>query len=513
MLAMPAVTTAVLSCGHAPSGSPVHSREMSTERNASAPSLPSGALLLGLVTGAILLGVTMAKGLQDADSFWHVVAGQVIVESGRVPSADPFSFTHAGQPWTPHEWLSEVVMYVLDSAGGVTGSLVAFGLAAGAIPVVHAIGLGRIGVRPAAIGVALALGAAVLFPYVTVRPQAFSWLLMAGLLWLLMSLRTDRPWRLAAIPLLFLLWANLHGLYVVGFGFIGLYALFTLAGRTPMSPRRWWLIAACAGAAAASMLTPAGPEGLLYPLRYVDAGDWGLANIQEWQSPDFHNVAHWPLLLLIVALIANGGRGAPGWLVTLSWVTAAMALVSLRNAPVAAVVAIPILAVGIHARMGPARTVAPAVARNRRLLEIGVAVAVAIAALLILVPADPAAVSAGAVARRYPVAALDHLAARNPDARVLADYGWGGYVIWRLYDSGGRVFVDGRNDMYGDELLNDYSLVRNADDGWEEIVDRHRVEAILFPPDAPLVRGFAQQAGWCEAVRDKVQVLLARCGQ
>ena len=484
---------------------------MSTERTTLAPRLPLSALLLGLVTGVILFGVTMAKGLQDADSFWHVVAGQVIVDSGRVPSTDPFSFTHAGQPWTPHEWLSEVVMYFLDSALGVTGSLVAFGLVAGAIAVVHAVGLGRLGLRPAAIGVALALGAAVLFPYVTVRPQALSWLLMAGLVWLLMSLRPNRQWRLAAIPLLFVLWANLHGLYVVGFGFIGLYAIFTLAGRTPMSPRRWWLVAACLGAVGASMLTPAGPEGLLYPLRYVDAGDWGLANIQEWQSPDFHNAAHWPLLLLIVALIANGGRGAPGWLVALSWVTVAMSLVSLRNAPVAAVVAIPVLAMGIHARLGPMRTVAPRVARGRRLLEIGVAVAVAIAALFILIPADPAAVSADAVARRYPVAAADHLAATNPDARVLADYGWGGYVISRLYDSGGRVFVDGRNDMYGDALLNDYSAVRNADDGWEEIVDRYDVEVLLFPPDAQVVRGFAQEAGWCEAIRDDVQVLLARC--
>ena len=484
---------------------------MSTERTTPAPPLPSSALLLGLVTGTILLGVTMAKGLQDADSFWHVVAGQVIVESGRVPSTDLFSFTYAGKPWTPHEWLSEVLMSLLDSAVGVTGALVAFGLVAGAIAVVHAVGLGRLGLRPAAIGAALALGAAVLFPYVTVRPQAFSWLLMAGLLWLLMNLRPDRPWRLVAIPLLFLLWANLHGLYVVGFGFIGLYALFTLAGRTPMSPRRWWLVAACLGAVAASMLTPAGPEGLLYPLRYVDAGDWGLTNIQEWQSPDFHNVAHWPLLLLIVALVANGGRGAPGWMVALSWVMVAMALVSLRNAPVAAVGAIPVLAMGINARMGPGRPMPAGVARGRRLMEIGVAAAVAIASLIILVPANPASVSAEAVARRYPVAALDHLEATNADARVLADYGWGGYVIWRLYDDGGRVFVDGRNDMYGDDLLNEYSAVRNADDGWDEIVDRHGVDVLLFPPDAPIVRGFAQDAGWCETVRDEVQVLLARC--
>jgi hypothetical protein len=468
-------------------------------------------MLVGIVSGAILLGVTVAKGLQDADSFWHVTAGKLIVDSGNVPATDPFSFTYGGRPWTPHEWLSEVLMYLLDASVGVTGSLMAFGIVVAGIPVIHAVGLGRGGVRTAAVGIALGIGAVVMFPYVTVRPQAISWLLMAALVWLLLWLRPNRPWRLVLIPLLFAVWANLHGLYVVGFGFIGLYALFTLAGRTPMAARRWLLVGACVAAVMASMLTPAGPEGLLYPFRYVDAGDWGLANIQEWQSPDFHNVAHWPLLLMIVALIANGGRSASGWLTVLSWVTVAMALVSLRNAPVAAVVAMPVLAYGIDARMARARPLTADVARARRLIEVAIAAIVAVTAVLVLIPADPAARSAEAMEARFPVAAIDVLLESNPDARVLADYGWGGYVISRLYQSGGRVFIDGRNDMYGDELLEEYSAVRNADEGWEQIVDEHDVEALLFPPTAPIVRGFAQGVGWCETYRDEIQVLAERC--
>src|SRR6185437_729591 len=91
--------------------------------------------------------------------------------------------------------------------------------------------------------------------------------------------------------------------------------------------------------------------------------------------------------------------------------------------------------------------------------------------------------------------------------RVLAEYGWGGYEIHRLYDSGGRVFVDGRNDMYSEQILNDYSHIRNADDGWQALLDRYGVQAILLPPGAPLVTA-ADDAGWCEAYRDEVAVLL-----
>jgi hypothetical protein len=139
-----------------------------------------------------------------------------------------------------------------------------------------------------------------------------------------------------------------------------------------------------------------------------------------------------------------------------------------------------------------------------------VAAIVVIASLVVLIPRDPGARTAEAIAEKYPVAALDVLAREHPAARVLADYGWGGFTIHRLHDMGGTVFVDGRNDMYPQEILDAYSTVRAADDGWEDVLEEYEVEAILMPPDAPIVRGFAQDAGWCEAYADDIQVLLLR---
>ncbi len=478
------------------------------------PRLPSPAIIVAIVIAGLMAGVVLAKGLQDADYFWHVTAGKLIVTSGSVPSTDPFSFTWAGQPWTPHEWLGEVIMYLLVDGVGEPIALTMFALISGAIFAVTAVYLARRGIRTAAIAIGSSIGALVFIPYVTLRPQVLSWLIMALLVWLLLSLRPERPWSLVLLPILFAVWANVHGLYVVGFGFVGLYLIFTFLGRTPMSPRWRLVLVAALACGLASMLTPAGPIGLLYPLRYVDAGDWGLANILEWASPDFHNPAHWAFLGMIAALIWNGGRGAPGWLVSLSIVTVVMGLIAMRNAPIAAIAAMPVLAMGIDARLRE-RSPEPRLrnarrARQRRLMELGTAALVLVAGLVILVPRDPVAVIQRSIERNFPVAAVDVLEERSSDARVLAEYGWGGYVIGRLFESGGRVFVDGRNDMYGDAILNDYSSIRAADDGWERLVDRYGVEALLFPPDIPIVRGPAQQAGWCEAFRDDRSVLLLR---
>ncbi|MDQ2674163.1 MAG: hypothetical protein M3Y40_05860, partial [Chloroflexota bacterium] len=296
-------------------------------------------------------------------------------------------------------------------------------------------------------------------------------------------------------------------------GVVGAYALFTLLGRTPMAAHRWWAVGAVALAFIGAMLTPAGPLGVLYPLRYSQ--EWGLANIQEWQSPNFHTPAHWPFLALVVALILNGGRATPGWLQLIAYVGTVMALVALRNGPVAAVLATPTLALGMEDRLrawrGAHRPAGWKVAGARRAMEAAAALAVVIGALVIFagdVPFETPAhqqEDAG-----YPVTAVRQLELHRPDARVLSEYGWGGYVIYRLHDDGGRVFVDGRNDMYAEQILDDYTAISKGDDGWEELVDSYAVEALLFPPEQPITRGIAEAAGWCEAYRDDDSVLLLR---
>jgi hypothetical protein len=348
---------------------------------------------------------------------------------------------------------------------------------------------------------------------VTLRPQAVSWLLLAVLIWFLLEARADRPRRLLLLIPFFVLWANLHGLYVSGLGVLGVYTLFTLLGRTPMSSQRGWMLGAAAGAIGASMVTPAGPIGILYPLRYVGVGDWGLANIQEWQSPNFHEPAHLAFLALIVAVGLNGGRNTPGWLVALSWIGIAVGLLALRNIPVAGVFCMPTLALGLEARLSErsgkrtTRPISPSRALGRRVMELTTALVVVVGSMAILIPRPLTAAINQDIAERFPVAAVDRLLRIRPNANVFAEYGWGGYVIYRMFATGGRVFVDGRNDMYSQQVLEDYSAIRDADPGWHTLTDRYGVEAILLPPETTLTRGPAVSAGWCEVYRDATQVL------
>jgi hypothetical protein len=470
-------------------------------------------VIVALTLGAILFAITLGKGVRDPDYFWHVVAGEFIWSTGAVPSTDPFSFTWAGQPWTPHEWLSEVLIYGLVAAVGEVGALTVFALIPAATILLLALLLARMGIRTWAQAPMLALAALVMSPYATLRPQALSWLLLAVTVALLVSVGPDSRRRLLLVLPLFVVWANLHGLYIVGIGVVGAYGLFTLLGRTSLAAHRWWGVAAVALAFIGAMLTPAGPLGVLYPLRYGQ--EWGLANIQEWQSPDFHSPAHWPLIALVVALMLNGGRATPGWVQLIAYVGTVMALVALRNGPVAAVLATPTLALGLEDRLrawrGAHRPSGARVAVGRRAIEMVTAAVVIVGAVAIFVPpALTRSLEQQQEDAGYPVAAVNLLERDHPQIRVAAEYGWGGYLIYRLFDDGGRVFVDGRNDMYAEQILDHYTAISSGDPGWEQLTDAYGVEALLFPPSQPITRGLADAAGWCEAYRDTNSVLLLR---
>ena len=84
-----------------------------------------------LIAFAVLaLAAFSPAALNDGDTWTHVATGQWILAHGAVPRVDPFSFTFAGQPWTAHEWLSEVLMALAYHAAGWSGVALLTGVAA-----------------------------------------------------------------------------------------------------------------------------------------------------------------------------------------------------------------------------------------------------------------------------------------------------------------------------------------------------------------------------------------------
>jgi hypothetical protein len=250
-------------------------------------SLPSRvARFTDAILPLLLAGVAFILGCQelfDADVWWHLRSGRWILEHGRVPDLDPFTFASADRPWIDLQWLFQVALAGAFAVGGVRGMiLVASGVCASAVLVAATACRSR---WPRWVVVACWLPATVaMSTRFGPRPEVFSLLGVAA--YLAVLLRADEvpslAWRLAPIQVL---WVNLHGLFVLGPLILGLYLadrfVCSLLGSRPshgISPARWWvhLGGAATAVGIACLVNPYGLRGAALPVElFPKITAWG----------------------------------------------------------------------------------------------------------------------------------------------------------------------------------------------------------------------------------------------
>ena len=473
----------------------------------------AGILLFGL------LAMT-ARTATDPDLWWHLRTGQWIVEAGHIPHSDPFSFTRGGSPWVAHEWLSEVVFYELWKHGGVVALIVFSAMITTAGFILLYL---RCPGRPHWAATAIALGALAAAPSWGVRPQMFTFTLASLLLWLV-ERGEDRPRLLFWIPPLFLLWLNLHGGFalgpalLLGYG-IGLI-METAAGNTPWQNARPIILRVLLLLLVCLALVPLNPSGAhlyLYPLQtLLSPGMRSL--IGEWRSPDFHEGLYRPLFLvwvLLLTAVASFRSRPRGRMLVPLLLTAFAALDAARHIPIFVLLALPVMAAALPAtrnvessHVSSARRGAPSALRFRLLFNIAALVLMAVFAATRWV--SLARNQDAREAEQFPQHAVALLHAGDYPRNIFVFYDWGGYAIWKLYPEY-RVFVDGRADLYGDDLLR--QSIRTAlalGSGWRKVLDRWNVDAVLVPPSCAVAQALLLDPNWRAAFRDSKAILLLR---
>jgi hypothetical protein len=106
----------------------------------------------------------------------------------------------------------------------------------------------------------------------------------------------------------------------------------------------------------------------------------------------------------------------------------------------------------------------------------------------------------------YPAKAVGFLHDRKLPSRLFVYYDWGGYAIWKLYPEY-RVFVDGRADLYGDDMLHQFQDAALLRAGWKQVLERWGVQAVLVPPASALAQGLLLDQHWHAEYRDAQAIL------
>jgi hypothetical protein len=496
---------------------------------------PSFGALLWMGTFVVVLGLGRGMINADGDLGRHITIGNYILDHARVPLRDLFTHTTAGQPFTPHEWLAEVIFAVTHRLMGLNGPVLI-----SAVVIATAFWLvwvrtrdGRRNLLPAVIVTILATAGSAI--HWLSRPHIFTFLFLAVWMIVLHQMSTGKSGRWWLLPVIMLLWANTHGGAVGGIATWALYGaglgwnafLRRKSREARMAPGFWRrYLAAGAGASLATLANPAGLGLWLNDLGHI-TNQYMASHTIEFLPPSIHNSSTWPFwflggMFVVMMVFASIRRRAELVFPGAAWL--AMAVYSARNIPLFLIVSAPLLAQGLEEtwsrladRFGAARRF---LVHDSRLLDLDQVVKGPVLPLLLVIGTFGAfqagfhldfqgkgnAYDSGI----YPVEAVSWIQSNPQQGEMFNAFTWGGYLLYREWPKY-RVFIDaGAEGARGEALTRQYLTVINRDSGWENVLDQYHVEWVILPPSEPVATTLRSTTGWQAVYEDGTAVIFRR---
>ncbi len=470
------------------------------------------AMAVGLVF--VVIGFRALVSPAQNDTFWHLRAGADIWHGGHVPTTDSYSYTAAGLPWPDHEWLWQAFSYGWYRLGGFPLLTVAVA----ALILLTALLVYRLSIgAPALRALAVALGMTLTSPVWALRPQIAT---MLAIVLLAAWLARGRFW---PIPLLFLVWANVHGGVALG-GLVLVSVTATAAlrwARTRAAVDRRRALTLAAVSLLAGLATCATPLGVhIFSFVWDSTARLYALHISEWRPtwPDnTAGVIFWLAALAVVVLLVRRRRALaaapwPAWALT----AATLALMgpafrSLRNFAPFAVVAAPAAThlLGAEFRLPRPFRRGPGAAASPDHPRVNLALFAGLAALAL-------ALVAGAYAVRWPWLAWQPIrpatlaAVESCRAPLFNHYDDGGVLIWFAPDR--PVFVDSRQDPYPLPFMLDAIAVERGDQPYQPLFARWGIGCAFLKSKSKMVERLRAD-GWQLRARDADWAVLSAPGR
>jgi hypothetical protein len=494
----------------------------------------------------------------DGSTGWHLYAGDWILNNHQIPHHDLFSHTFPDKAWVAYEWLSDLLMASLVRLGG-------FNLLA--VTVCSCISLlffllyqqcRKSGAHFMFAIVLCVIGAIVSAVHWLARPHLFTFF---GVY--LYSTTLNDYWRgtisskrmFAVLGLTMLVWVNCHPAFLFGFAILAVYFgcaviqwifMRTDADNSVQKHLKDLLIA-IGLVFTATLFNPYFLNLYVYIAQYLK-GSIVLAATDEFLSPIFHGTLQ-PVCLEILFFLFAAGLAItrapltmPAFLLCLAF--GHLSLSAVRNMPLFAIVVVPAIAqlfsktvldpspeeknedgqsdkASIYASLNQLtkdvlfkiRSVNEGFTENERLCNMHIlpwaaAITLSIAALCGGKLAGQELVAATFDHEHKPTKTLDAIASSHLDPNRGFNYdNWGGYL---LYKTGHRVFIDDRADFYGEAFYSDYGTVSQVSPGWKELLDKYKIQWVLFPKNSRLAAALKETRGWKLVAEDSAAYLYAR---
>jgi hypothetical protein len=430
------------------------------------------AQIVTAVLAALFLLGLFSPEIYDTDFWWHLRTGQYIADTHSLPVPDPFAWTTTGARETytgeaqtrrfnlTHEWLAQAVLFGVWRLAGFPGVVALRAVSMTAVcALIGWIVWRRRGSFLAAVAASLAAGS-VLAALALDRPYQATFLLLA----ITLAVMETRRW-LWLLPPMFLIWANSHGGFFLGWVVLGAYCAESLLWRQ----RNLRLLAV---GAACVLVSAVNPNGLaVFRTLFEYRASFMQSKLLEWAPPQLWPLSWFSALLFAgaAALALHWRKVRPAdWLVFVAF--AAASLTAQRNVFLTAMIA-PVVIVAYT----------PWPLRMPRVPEVLPVLLIAAGLLFGIVRGN--FFQFRVAEWRFPAGAADFLLRHRVTGRLFNTYEYGGYLMWRLWPQQ-RVFIDGR--ALSESVFQDYARIlynHDESDGLpsgEALVERYGIDTIVM---------------------------------
>jgi hypothetical protein len=476
---------------------------------------------------ALLVKPSMKPGanlLKDCDTGFHIRIGEYILDTSSFPKYDIFSFSPPSQKWIHTSWLSDVIMHLLHRTYGLTAVVIFYALMISLVYYLLFKIIREYGVNIIFTTLIVLLMVISSEMHWLARPHIFSWILILLWYYVLDSFWYKQKNYLYLLPLIMLLWVNLHGSFVLGFMLITIYlsgsviSILFKRDKEVSLQRAKLLGLTIIVCLLVSLINPYTYDVLFYPFKLV-SDKFIMDNIDEFLSPNFHKATAMVfefLLLLTVAifLICRNRLNLIEFMLTFLFTH--MALYSVRYIPLFALIIAPILAKHAESILKESNgRITNFIKKRANSITATDTSArgyiwIFLAFLLVALGVNRGILEYRFDGKKKPVAAVEFLKRENLKGNMFNNDEFGDYIIYSAYPQY-KVFIDDRiGAPYDVGRLKEYLKVIYLEPGWEKVIEKYNINWIIFNTNSILSRFLLEKKEWKLIYSDKVANIFVR---
>ncbi|MFN8412393.1 MAG: hypothetical protein U0Z26_08395 [Anaerolineales bacterium] len=462
----------------------------------------------------LLLGNRMLN--LDGDLPRHLLTGKYILQTHQIPHVESFIYPYQGKPYVSHEWLANIVFYLIYIFAGLRGIVILSAILLASTFTLILNSLTKKTNLRLSIFFLVTWGTIATSLNWATRPHLISMFLLA--IWLIQSdkLSNGNSANFWQFPLLMLVWSNLHGEFIAGI----LVSLAFAVGWTldvifnpssvnlTIGKKIWGVLIL---SVIASMFNPGGIGPWISILGFVN-NQYLMSRMLEANTPNFQSPETRVLLLLLafsIFLLAIKKEKFPAGQSLLLAGFSAMSLIALRNIHLYGIVVPYVLAEALidfnHVPLF--NRIESNLSQIESKIKGGIW-PIIISSILILFILTSQAVNNFYQfnSQSFPVQAIDWLENHPQQGRLFNDLNWGGYISLHLWPSQ-LTFIDSMADVTGD-VTKEYETALTLASGWEQIFQKYNIEWALIPTNSPLAVSLENDLKWKILYQDKTAVIL-----